>query len=642
MRRGGSAQACESVEMSTLITNGWAGRRVVVNLHSREIDFEEIPHAHLRRWIGGRALNVLEIRQRTVPGLDAFNTDSPLCMAAGPLAGTLAPCSAALHLAARSPAAYPSTIAMAEIAGAAGPMLKLAGFDQIVILGESDKPVCLVVSDGTVEFRDASKYWGFDPASAAEAAKRESGKAVASVLSIGIAGENEVRFATVTADCSWPAEAPGLGAVMGARRLKAVVLAGSGPMRACHGPLLREKAKDVRHVFSRSEGIRALSRAGTLFPMDWIAGSGALAERNFNAFPAGKPGLGTEEYLSRFKGLGTGCWSCPVDCGRFTGGEELTSQGIFFGGLRFEAAMSVALRLGLGRWIDVLKVCHECMKLGMDPASFASLAAWLTDCYERGMIDARRTGRVMAWGDVESVLAMAAATARREGHGRFFGEGSLREAKRSTDSAERLLPHVAGFDWPALDPRVFKGLSLSFATAPHDAGPLTSLACPALPGFLRFSPGLGKISGRESWDAGFAASWDGKAGLLAHARLLACAAQMAGVCRLPAEAAFAVSARDLAEMLYAVTGEEFDADGLIAAAAAVMAAEWDMMVKEGLGLDVLRPPARFFAEPVPEGPFAGEVLREKDFAGARGEYIDAVGRARGRGGESGGGGSPAL
>ncbi len=615
-----------------MITNGWAGRRAVINLTSRETSVEEIPHSHLREWIGGRALNVIEIRKRTVPGLDAFNTDSPLCFAAGPLAGTLAPCSASLHVAARSPVAYPGTIAMAEINGAAGPRMKLAGFDQIIVLGVSERPVYIVAQGGRVEFRDASECWGLDPAATQAAIRQELGDD-ASVVSIGLAGENEVRFASMLADCAWPGDGCGFGAVMGARKLKAIVFAGSGPMRTCHGNLLREKGKDARRSFAKAAGVRALSESGTLFPLDWLAGSWALSTRNFTACtPDALARLGTAEYSARFLGARTGCFSCPIHCGRFTAGEELSARGVHFGGLHFEAAASIGLKLGLSRWSDVLRVCHACIRFGLDPSAFASLVAWLTEGYERGLLDGRRTGRVLEFGDVEAAVALAETAARREGHGRFFGEGACREARRSAEGAEQLLFHVAGFDWPALDPRIFKGLALSFPTAPHDAGPFASLACPMLPGYPGFSPGLADLAGRPgTWDMSFAASFGGKAALLAHSRLLSCAAQMCGTCRLPVTAAFALTAKDLAELLYAVTGEEFGPAQVISKAARVLGLEWEMMLEDGLGLDVLKPPARFFAEPVREGQFKGEVLKEKEFAAARGEYIDAIGKARLRG-----------
>jgi aldehyde:ferredoxin oxidoreductase len=611
-----------------MITSGWAGKRAVVNLRSQEVTVEEIPYDHLKTRVGGRGLNVSAMRERTEVGLDPFNPDSPFCLAVGPLAGSFSPCASALHLACRSPLTDPPTLGLTSVTGSAGPRLKLAGFDQLIVTGRSETPVVLLVEKGGVSFHDASDLWGSDAVAAQVTVQEQHGGRRTSVLSIGLAGENEVRFASVLADSAWPADGFGLGAVWGAKKLKAVAIRGTDTLRPVHGPLLREKGRDIRSAFAASPGIEALSRRGNFFLLDGLRSASLVSERNFTVAPdtSLRGWMTLSAYDRGFSGGPVGCFACPVHCGRYTAGEELSSRGIHFGGVHAEGVLALSARIGIRRWFDTLRVYHACIRLGLDPVAFGALTAWLTDGYSRGLLDTRLAGRSMAWNDAEFALYLAEIVARREGPGRFLGEGTLREARRAGGGADRILAHTAGVDSPGVDLRLSKGAALAAAVAPHEGDGWNSLRPPVLREHLALHPRLRELAGPSGESADFAVHWEGKARLLARTRALRCLAEMAGMCTLPLAGVFALEASDVAELLYAVTGETFSAGELVVAALDVMREETEVLLRDGMGLDLLKPPDRFYAEPVAEGPWAGAVLREGEFLAARSEYIMEMNR----------------
>jgi aldehyde:ferredoxin oxidoreductase len=487
--------------------------------------------------------------------------------------------------------------------------MKLAGFDQILVRGRSERPVLLVVEDGAVRFRDATPFWGLDAVETHRAVQDALGDRDASVLTVGLAGENEVRFASVLADCAFIV-AGGFGALFGQKRLKAVAFRATGALRPAHPDLLREKAKDVRRSFARAKGITALKTGGTLYSIGEL--THLVPARNFTNHDH-RVGLWGVDYARDHFAGPVGCFSCPVHCGRYTAGEELSSRGIHFGGLEIEGLLALSSRVGIHRWFDALRVYHSCVRGGLDPLAFGSLAAWLTDGYARGLLDTRRTGRIMAWDDVEQLLSLASTVARREGPGRFFGEGVYREARRMGGGAERILAHALGVDWPAVDPRLHRGTALAFATEPTDwnsARMLTALD-PGRDGCMEVESDL--------------------AAKLARARILSCLAEMAGLCPLPFAVEQGLDAADVAELLFAVTGEEFTKDELRARAAAVLGLEMEGRVRDGLTADRFRPSDRFFAEAVPDGARAGAILIDGDFTADRGAYFEEIRRLRNAG-----------
>jgi aldehyde:ferredoxin oxidoreductase len=260
------------------------------------------------------------------------------------------------------------------------------------------------------------------------------------------------------------------------------------------------------------------------------------------------------------------------------------------------------------------------MKLGLDPGAFGALSAWLTDGYSRGLLDTRRTGRIIRWNDAERLKSLAETVARREGPGRYLGDGSFREARRAGGGAQRLLAQVAGVDWPGIDPRTHKGAALSFPTGHYRWDPMRSLECP-----ISFQNREVRSDGGI---AGGASSWEGLARSLVRARILTVVAEMAGLCHLPVSLAPALDMTDVCELLYAVTGEVFSPSGLESKAARLLEEEMNLLVRDGVGMELLRPPERFFQEPVSEGPFRGEVLKEGDFVSARGLYYEEIRKLR--------------
>jgi aldehyde:ferredoxin oxidoreductase len=434
---------------------GSFGRALVVELDDREAWTLDLPPAILRRWIGGVGLGTWLMHRLAPPGVDPLGPEAPLAFCFSPLVGTPLTTSAKFAVVAKSPLTGLLNDALASshfaIAG------KLTGHDAIVIRGACAKPTALVVDGSGTRLEPADDLWGLPAAEAETRLRTRLGKRYR-VAAIGPAGERLVRYATVSHD-GRHAGRGGLGAVLGAKRLKAVAVAPVTKVPPADPEAVVAAARELR---SRSFGpatakYRELGTLANLLAFNEIA---TLPTRNFSASTfAEAPRLAAEELAEMRQVARNGCASCTIGCEhiyRTKGGGGAKGGGVR---VEYENAFALGPLCEVSDPDAVLAASARCDELGLDTISAGGTIAWAMECVERGLIDAPW----LRFGDPAALLRAVEEIGARRGLGALLSEGSRRAAERVGGGAEAFAPHVKGLELPGYEPRTLHAMALGLA-----------------------------------------------------------------------------------------------------------------------------------------------------------------------------------
>ena len=451
---------------------GYHGRFLRVDPRPGRTGCVPIDPAVLRGFLGGVGLGTWLVARETPAGVDPLGADAALAFALSPLVGSPLTTSAKFAVVAVSPLTgrICDALSSSRFAVAA----KRAGVDALVLTGACDEP-SLVFVDGLgggprnepeVEFRPAGDLWGL-PAREAERRLRERFGADWQVAAIGPAGERLIPFATLSHD-GRHAGRGGLGAVLGAKRIKAVAVRGDKRAAFARPGETVAIARDLsaRSLGPATEKYRELGTVANLLVFNRFE---ALPTRNFQG--------GRFEGAARLAGDGPGsarkvarasCASCTIGC------EHLYASAGTGGGVRleYESLFALGPLCGVDDPGQVLRASALCDELGVDTITTGATVAFLAECAERGWLDGRleRSGRSLRFGDGEAVLDAIAALVDRDGEiGRLLALGSRRASEQIGGDAPGLAPHVKGLELPGYDPRALQTMALGLAVGTRGA-----------------------------------------------------------------------------------------------------------------------------------------------------------------------------
>jgi aldehyde:ferredoxin oxidoreductase len=492
------------------MANGYAGRYLRVDLtEGRCEDFTVAGHL-LRKFIGGSSLAAKFFLDGYLLNADPLGPESPLMVMTGPMVGSAFPGTSRFAVCAKSPL----TGIWGEYAcgGTFGPELKRAGVDGIVITGRSASPVWLSIVEGEARLIDAARLWGKDVYETTDLLKR--GDSGLMVLAIGPAGENLVRFAAIGNDRGHFVGRTGLGAVMGAKRLKAIGVRGTGKVPKADDARFREIHKAALVEIKESALAISLHAMGSDANMDLGMITGDVPVRNWSvgedfelSAALSGPTL-SETYLTRAHA----CSHCPVACKRVVrvpDGPFRTEEGP---GPEYETCAIFGTMIMNKDLAGVIKANELCNRLGMDTISCGAAIAWAMELFEKGTLTKETTGGLdLGWGNMKAVLALLPMIARREGFGALLADGTLAAARRIGGDAEDAVVHVKGLDLPMHDPRGFHGMGLAYMMSNRGACHLQHAVLPAEQGMASW-PQL--FSMKDDYQG---TTSEGKAELVFHA-----------------------------------------------------------------------------------------------------------------------------
>ena len=461
---------------------GWIGKLLRVNLTEGTTSVEPINEEWARDYIGGRGLGARYLYEEVDPTIDPLDAANKIIWATGPLTGTNASCGARYMVITKG--LQTNTITTSNSGGHWGPELKFAGYDMVIIEGKAEKPVYLWIFNDQLEIRDAGHLWGKTVFETEDELKAEVGQPNARISCIGPAGENLVKFAAIMNEKYRAAGRSGVGAVMGSKKLKAIVVRGTGGVKLADPKRFMEatwamKAKLAVHPVT-GEG---LPTYGTEVLMNVINESGALPTRNFTESQFEDADKIGGETLKETRLLNNkACFACTIACGRVSHlGDGVDKFSVTTHprnwkgaseGPEFEPAWALGADTGVGDLDAVIKANYLCNELGMDPISLGATIAAAMELYEAGVLSDEQTGRALNFGSCDALVALAEQTAYREGFGNEIAEGAMRMTEKF--GRPELFMGVKGSEFPAYDPRGIQSMGLGYATSNRGACHLKS------------------------------------------------------------------------------------------------------------------------------------------------------------------------
>jgi len=456
---------------------GYMHKILRLDISDRKVDIEPLQNEWVQQFIGGSGLSTKFLYELTDESTAPLGPDNPIIFMTGPFTGTAVPLSGRHSVVSLSPLS--GIFGESDVGGTWGAMLKRAGFDGIIITGKSEKPVYLWVHDGKYEIRNASHLWGKDTYEIDPILRGETHeKAV--VCSIGRAGENQIPLAAIMTDGRHARAAGrcGMGAVMGAKRLKAIVVHGTDSV-PLHDPdgvrhLLKEYGTRIR------ENMEGFSKYGTAAGLSAFESMGTLPIQNWKFVGRWEQGAEKITGSTLAETVMTGryyCASCIVGCGRKVKVNSGPYAGVDGAGPEYE---SLAL-LGSNCLIDDLEaLCYAnelCNRFGLDTISTGGAIAFGMECYEKGLIDRKDTdGIELRWGNADALIKMVTLIAEKKGFGELLGQGVKKAAEKIGKNSIEFAMHVKGLELPGHDPRAYNAGGLSFATSSRGACHLAGLS----------------------------------------------------------------------------------------------------------------------------------------------------------------------
>ncbi len=562
-----------------------------INLTTKEIKTERIDGELVKQYLGGRGLASKILMDEIDPKIDPLSEENKLIFANGLLTGTAVPTAGRYMVVTKGP--LTGTIASSNSGGFFGAELRKAGWSLIIFEGKAQAPVYVSIKDDEVKINDASNLWGKTTDIATDELVEEFGEKNAKVACIGPAGEKLVKIAAIINDKARAAGRTGIGAVMGSKNLKAVIVKGSNRInvmdQAAFMDAVKNKVDMIRKHPVTGEGLPQL---GTKVLDSIINQSGLYPTKNFQ--------FGTFEYVEEVNGEALvnkgylvnnkACYACPIGCGR----EVVLPDGRKGEGPEYESGWAFGADCGVKDLVAVSDANFMCNELGLDTISAGTTIAAAMEMYERGYVpkDDLGNGPELRFGSSESLIYYLKKMAYRDGIGDKLAEGSYRFCE-SYGHPEYSMS-VKKQELPAYDPRGVQGHALEYATSNrggcHVRGYMISPEILGVP---------------EKLDP---QSLESKANWVKIFQDLTAVIDSAGLCLF---SSFALGADDYAELINVGTNFGLSTDEVLKIGERIWNLERKFNYEAGITPDEDRLPDRF-KEPLPDGSQKGSYARYEE------------------------------
>ena len=480
--------------------NYFQRKNIRINLSNNEIRAESFSDDLYSDFLGGSGIASYILYTEQAYSLSPFSPQMPLLIIPGLLTGTPVPSACKTSICSKSPLS--NSWSESTVGGYFGAELKKAGYDGIYITGKADKPVYIMIDNDKVEIRSAERIWGKDNSTASKRLKEEVGNQ-AVFMCIGIAGENLVKISGISVFTEYNemrvAARGGLGAVMGAKKLKAIVVRGTKRVDLENKDALIRSIKG--YIPSIKEATRAFSHYGTSGSVPGAEMSGDLPIMNWRGTSWEEKSLKISQQTMAEKAFVKhhSCFACPIRCaktvkilsGPYEGEETEQPEYETIAGLG-----SMLLNDDLATLIEAADLCN---RYGLDTMSAGSVIAFAMEAYENGLITEKDTGGIkVEWGNRDAILKLITQITNKDAIGAILSEGTKNAASHIGGIAREFAMHVKGFEVAFHDPRLWETMALNYATANRGACHLESLSYIAESG--RFNPSLIGFGPKRSWE----------------------------------------------------------------------------------------------------------------------------------------------
>ncbi|MFH1321402.1 MAG: aldehyde ferredoxin oxidoreductase family protein [Bacteroidota bacterium] len=565
------------------IKGGYHGRLLRVDLTNRKTEIEDIPEQILINYIGGRGLGVKLLYDEMPRGADALGPDNILYFVTGTLNGINAPATNRFSVVTKSP--LTGAIAGSSSGGHFGFNLKATGFDAVAIEGIADSPCYLYINGEKAEILDAGDLWGMDVHKTTDVLLSKT-KSRAGVACIGPSGENKILLSAIMNEKNHAAGRAGVGAVMGSKKLKAVVVHGSKKTLVANKEATDTAINEWRTYIGEAPLTKdTLKEYGTPVLVDIINSLGAFPTRNFQeGVFVDAESISAVTFKELYFVKRQPCHGCPIGCARLT--HTPTREGK---GPEYETIWAFGALCGINDLEKIIHANYNCNELGIDTISTGNTIACAMELSEKGLLDEESRnqirsdlGRDLKFGDAEAIVRFSELIGKAEGFGKILGMGSARLSARYGNPEVAM--HVKGLELPAYDPRGFQGMSIALSTCNRGGCHLRAF-----------------LIGAEAIATPFAIdrfTGSGKAGITILYQNLTAIIDSIGACIFTI---FALNPELYANLIKSVTGIELDGKKLLAAGERIWNIEKLFNLQEGLTRKDDTLPPRILHEPFKSG-----------------------------------------
>ena len=433
---------------------GYRNKVLRINLTEKKASTEPLRMDFAEKYVGSKGLVIRYMYEELQPGIDALGPDNKLFLTTGPFTGTPVPCSGKLSVAAKSPAT--GTMNDCSIGGHAGIRIKFAGYDMIIFEGQLAEPGYVVIEDDEIKFVDAGDLWGKGSHEAESILSEKYGREF-SILSIGPAGENLSNMACINSDYYRQAGRGGIGAVMGSKKMKAILVKGTGGVKVPDIVKTTDRILEILHEDVLQEDNTFVYDTGTTAFLEACNDGGILPWKNFSDTTDEQWTEYNGDVLMESREGKRGCGSCGLGCGNFLKIGDAVCEGP-----EYETISVAGPNAGIRDPYAIVKFNQVADDMGLDTISAGDTIIWAMEMTEKGLHDFG-----IKFGDGEGMLRLLKEMATRTGVGAELADGVKIASEKygGTDFAMQ----VKGLEYPQYEPRGSWGMSLAYAVSDRGA-----------------------------------------------------------------------------------------------------------------------------------------------------------------------------
>lgn len=603
----------------------FAGKIMRVNLNNQQVSVQPTLE-YAKDWLGGSGIAIKILYDELRHWVTPYDPANKLIFGAGALIGTIAPGACKINVSTLGPmtGGWASSMSDSYVGGE----LKYAGYDSLIIEGKAHTPIYLWIHDDRVEYRDASHLWGKTTWETLEMIRKDLQDPTLHILSIGPAGENLVRGACIVQDKGRAFGRCGIGAVMGAKNLKAIVIKGTGSIQVADSERFMEVVNRCLEMFAYSKSVERMRKYGTLYIMQAKQSICGICYKNFQECYLPEEMAKTIDpckTIDKYSVAHQSFPGCAIGCGKHLYITEGPYAGLRTELNQWEVLGTLQGRLAIWEPTFMVKANALCNQFGLDVDAAGGAIGWAMECYQRGIIKESDTdGLKLNWGDAGVSLELIRKIAYREGFGNILAEGCARASNIVGRGSDYFAMHIKGQDlYEAC--RGALGWCLGTVTSTRGGGHTTgAVVCETIPGLDVEKAKM--IYGVNNPDK--PQEYEGKAKMVKYAESICRINNSLGICHTHTNwfDVGLMSIKDLADLFSAATGWETSEEEL------KKIAERQLNLEKAFNLrhtnfdrkDDL-PTSRDMNEHIPIGPLAGWKMDKEKFNKMLDEYYEIHG-----------------
>ncbi len=445
------------------MSNGYNNRILRINLSLNEITVAELPKI-IDKFMGGKGLGAYFLTRELSPGVDPLGSENKIIIATGPLQGTSTPLSGRFCAVTKSP--LTGLFMDSHAGGTVGPELSFAGYDAVILEGVSKDPVYVTIFDNDVQINNAKHLLGLSTLDKEAKIQEEHGSDV-KVMSIGLAGENKVKFACITSESFRNLGRGGLGAVFGSKNVLAIAIKGThGEIQVADTERSKELSSNLRNraTTGRTSGLR-IYRIGTPNLVSVASNLDQIPVKNFQAGTIDNPQSLEEDAMNQYTTKKKACHKCPIACSHIFNEEfPFAKEGHIVAVPEYETLGLIGANCEVD-FDTVVEVNYLANMYSLDTISLGNVIAFFMECSEKDLVPKDYKSDKVKFGDKEGLIELIHKIAKKQGVGKVLSEGTKHTAEIFGNGTNEFAITVKGLEMAAWDPRGKLGLGLSYATA---------------------------------------------------------------------------------------------------------------------------------------------------------------------------------